>query len=124
MSKPERPAIKLVPAGLTRPSADDAVSMWKNYAHDLEEINVRLSSLLEESIAFGHSLAAENSKLHDQMEARKPKGGKTRLPDETVRRIHAAIRSGGGVRAIAKTYGVSAMTVSRCKKALETKTAE
>ncbi len=80
------------------------------------EANETLVRLIEDQTDVIHELEAEIKLLRAQIAARKPKGGRERLPDEVVQRIEEALEAGRSTRAIGKQFRVSAMSVSRVRK--------
>jgi DNA invertase Pin-like site-specific DNA recombinase len=96
-----------------RGSGKDA---WQAIAHDLHQANESLSAIIKDQDRRIDELQAEVQLLRQQIEKRKPTGGRVRTPDEKVARIERAIDNGRGIREIAKAMGVSPMTVWRIKK--------
>jgi hypothetical protein len=93
---------------------------WRSYARRLETANAGLVSLVERLVAFSDGrkaemarLAAEVELLRRQAAARKPKGGRPAVPEETARRIEYELATGGKARGIARRYHVSHTTVNR-----------
>ncbi|UOM34865.1 helix-turn-helix domain-containing protein [Acuticoccus sp. I52.16.1] len=86
---------------------------WRAYAVAMSDGNEYLWSLLEHQSAAIRELTAEVELLRTQIATRKPKGGRPRTPDQTVRRIEASLAEGLSVREAAARHGVSPMTVAR-----------
>ena len=93
---------------------------WRSYARRLEVANAGLVDLAERLVEFADGrkaevarLAAEAALLKRQIAARKPKGGRPQIPEETTRRIEYELATGGKARGIARRYHVSHTTVNR-----------
>jgi len=89
---------------------------WQALADRLHQANENLSSIITDQERKIEELQAEVQLLRQQIESRKPKGGRARTPDAKVARIERALETGRGIREIAKTFNVSPMTVWRIKK--------
>jgi hypothetical protein len=93
---------------------------WRGYARRLETANAGLVDLVERLVEVNAGRKAEVARLAAEVEllrrpaaARKPKGGRPAVPDETVRRIEYELATGGKARSIARRYHVSHTTVNR-----------
>lgn len=89
---------------------------WIAYAERAVAANQTLMAVIEEQRAVIQELEAEVKLLREQIASRKPKGGRERLPDETVNKIERGIEAGYSTRRIGELYRVSPMTVSRVRK--------
>jgi len=109
------------PRATGRGSGKDA---WHALAYDLHKANESLSSVITDQERKIEELQAEVQLLRQQIESRKPKGGRARTPDAKVARIERALDNGRGIREIAKVLSVSPMTVWRIKKRIAERKAE
>jgi DNA invertase Pin-like site-specific DNA recombinase len=116
----ETTTIKWPPA-TGRGSGKDA---WQALADELYLANRDLSAIIKDQERRIDELQAEVQLLRQQIETRKPRGGRARTPDEKVARIERALGNGRGIREIAKAMNVSPMTVSRIKKRVAARQAE
>lgn len=97
---------------------------WRALAQRMLDSNDSLSAVIAEQKATIAELNAEVDLLRRQIATRKPKGGKPAVDDETVQRIEVALLAGASTRQIAQRYKVSAMTVSRIKKRMDSRKAD
>ena len=86
---------------------------WVQFARARMDNEQTLWAIIADQTATIKELQAEVALLRDQIEKRKPKGGKPRTDDRTTARIEAALAGGLSQRKVARLCGVSAMTVSR-----------
>lgn len=94
---------------------------WRALALRAIESNASMAEVAREQ---GQTIAALNAEIEDlrqQIASRKPKGGRPPLNDDTIRKIEVALIAGASTRQIAQRYKVSAMTVSRIKKRVDSR---
>ena len=86
---------------------------WVSFARDSAETCTNLWGIVDDQTAAIHDLQAEIELLRNQIETRKPKGGRPRIDDDKIRKIEAELKAGYSKRSIAVRHGVSPMTVVR-----------
>jgi len=89
---------------------------WVEFARGMAESNAGLWEIVDEQSGTIKELRAEIELLRNQIESRKPKGGKPRIDDEKRARIERELDAGYSKRSIAARNRVSAMTVVRVAK--------
>jgi DNA-binding NarL/FixJ family response regulator len=97
---------------------------WRDFAVEIVESNIELVKTVDELNATIGELRMHINLLQQQLASRKPRGGRLPIDDERVKRIEAALASGTTMRQIAQRYKVSAMTVSRIKRRIKSKSAD
>lgn len=120
----EDPGERTMKTSVTLPPASGPGSgkeAWRAIALDYMGWNEGLGRLIDEQSATIAELKAEIELLRRQIATRKPKGGKPAVDDETVQRIEVALLAGASTRQIAQRYKVSAMTVSRIHKRMDSR---
>ena len=93
------------------------------YARDLAEANADYEALCVLQSETIRELQAEVELLRGQIAARKPKGGRPRIPDDKANAIERDLAAGASRRDIAKRRGVSPMTVTRIARRVEARAA-
>lgn len=96
---------------------------WRALALRVIEMNESMQYIVDEQRAVIRDLKAEIELLRQQVEKRRPPGGKPRLSDDKVQRIESAVRRGETTRTIAKQFHVSHMTVARVAKRMQARDA-
>ena len=86
---------------------------WVAFANNRAENVETLWGVIDDQTATIRDLQAEIELLRNQIETRKPKGGRPRIPDDKAQRIEAELEAGHSKRSIASRHRVSAMTVVR-----------
>jgi hypothetical protein len=86
---------------------------WRGFARRLAEANAGLVELVERLVEVNRRHRAEAESLHARLAARKPRGGRPSIPEETARRIAYDLAGGASARSVARRYRVSHTTVNR-----------
>jgi len=92
---------------------------WIAFARHAINVNAETWEIIHDQSAVIAELRAEIQLLREQIAARKPRGGRSRIGDDKRAAIEQALTEGRSTRAIGKQLGVSAMTVSRVRKRVE-----
>lgn len=122
--KRDDPGKQKTSSGRTYPPASGPGSgkdAWRAFAVDVVEFNLGLGQIIDEQSATIAELKAEIELLRRLIATRKPKGGRKPTDDDTVQRIEVALIAGASTRSIAQRYKVSAMTVSRIHKRMDSR---